>query len=139
MQAAIWDTVEWTICSVICVIAGLIIFKTVTKGKNSLITVFKNDYKKWNIVILVLIALGAIVIIIEGIDYIIHEKEYEKMLMDFYMNSSFFNLITTEIMPGNMKLFSALKDISGMAMLAGFMLPSVIMARKSEIKNHNSF
>jgi hypothetical protein len=36
-----------------------------------------------------------------------------------------------------MKLFALLRKISGAAMLAGFMVPSVILARKTEAKKEN--
>ena len=37
------DAVEWIICAVVCVIAGLTIFKTAVKSKDSIIKVFIKD------------------------------------------------------------------------------------------------
>lgn len=133
----IGDTVEWLICSVVCVIAGLIIFKTAVKSKEGIIKVLKNDYKKWNILMAVFVVLGAAVIIAEGIDYSIHQEEYSKMITDVFMNGNIFDLTSADVLPGNMKLFSLLKKISGVVMLASFMVPSVILARKAEAKNNN--
>ncbi|MBQ3036232.1 MAG: hypothetical protein IJD31_04800 [Lachnospiraceae bacterium] len=129
------DTVEWIICAVVCVIAGLIIFKTAVKSKDSIIKVFIKDYKKWNILVMVLIVLGVAVIIAEGIDFSIHQEEYLEAL--FYGFESGNLLDSISVLPVNMKLFALLRKISGAAMLAGFMVPSVILARKTETKNEN--
>ena len=129
------DTVEWIICAVVCVIAGLIIFKTAVKSKDSIIKVFIKDYKKWNILVMVLIVLGVAVIIAEGIDFSIHQEEYLEAL--FYGFESGNLLDSISVLPVNMKLFALLRKISGAAMLAGFMVPSVILARKTETKKEN--
>lgn len=129
------DTVEWIICAVVCVIAGLIIFKTAVKSKDSIIKVFIKDYKKWNILVMVLIVLGVAVIIAEGIDFSIHQEEYLEAL--FYGFESGNLLDSISVLPVNMKLFALLRKISGAAMLAGFMVPSVILARKTEAKKEN--
>ena len=129
------DTVEWIICAVVCVIAGLIIFKTAVKSKDSIIKVFIKDYKKWNILVMVLIVLGVAVIIAEGIDFSIHQEEYLEAL--FYGFESGNLLDSISVLPVNMKLFALLRKISGAAVLAGFMVPSVILARKTETKKEN--
>ncbi len=130
----VWDTVEWIICSVVCVIAGLTIFKTAVKSKDGIIKVFMNDYKKWNILVMILIVLGVAVIIAEGIDYSIHREEYLEAILYGFESGNLLDLI---VLPGNMKLFALLRKISGAAMLAGFMVPSVILVRKTEAKNEN--
>lgn len=136
MAMFIWDAIEWITCSLVCVIAGITIFKTVTKSQDDIFKLFKKAYKKWNIVIVMPIIMGAIVSIAEGIDYTIHEKEYESMIANMIMSSNFLDMMSGEVMPGNMKLFFVLRTILRIAMLAGFMLPSVMMARKTEIKNN---
>lgn len=137
MAMAIWDATEGIICSLSCVIAGIIIFKTITKSKDSIFGIFRKDYKKWNIVVVVFIVLGAIICIVEGIDYTIHEKEYKEIIVNMIMNTGILDLVSGEIMPGNMKLFAILKKITRVAMLAGILLPSVIMTRKTEKENNN--
>lgn len=129
------DTVEWIICAAVCVIAGLIIFKTAVKSKDSIIKVFIKDYKKWNILVMVLIVLGVAVIIAEGIDSSIHQEEYLEAISYGFESGNLLDLIS--VLPVNMKLFALLRKISGAAMLAGFMVPSVILARKTETKNEN--
>lgn len=131
------DTVEWIICAVVCVIAGLIIFKTAVKSKDSIIKVFIKDYKKWNILVMVLIVLGVAVIIAEGIDSSIHHEEYLEAISYGFESGNLLDLIGADVLFGNMKLFALLRKISGAAMLAGFMVPSVILARKTEAKKEN--
>ncbi len=129
------DTVEWIICAVVCVIAGLTIFKIAVKSKDSIIKVFIKDYKKWNILVMVLIVLGVAVIIAEGIDSSIHQEEYLEAISYGFESGNLLDSIS--VLPVNMKLFALLRKISGAAMLAGFMVPSVILARKTETKNEN--
>lgn len=135
MVMAIWDAIEMIVCSLVCLIATILIFKTVTKSRDSIFNVFKKDYRIWNIVIVALIVLDAVIYIVEGIDYTIHEEEYNEMIKSMFFNSGALDLITGNILPGNMKLFANLKEIIGVAMMAGILLPPVINVRKKEQEN----
>lgn len=135
MAMAIWDAIEMIVCSLVCLIAGILIFKTVTKSKEGIFKIFMTDYKVWNIIIVALIVLGAVICIVEGIDYTIHEDEYNEMIRSMFFNSGALDLITGEILPGNMKLFANLKKIIRVAMMVGILLPPIIKVRKKEREN----
>jgi hypothetical protein len=130
MVMAIWDAIEMVVCSLVCLIAGILIFSAVTKSKDDIFSIFKKDYKIWNIVIVVLIVLGAVICIVEGIDYTIHEEEYMEMINDMIFNGGILELAGGEILPGNMKLFANMKRIIGIAIMAGILVPPMIKVRK---------
>jgi len=132
MVMSIWDAVKWIVCSCVCVIVTMFIFKMVTKSTDTIFNIFKRDYKKWNILIVAIILFGVIVCIAEGIEYTIHQEEYERMLSNAFMSSNFLDLLSGEVMLRNMIIFSWLRKVVHIAMLVAIVLPTIILARKTE-------
>ncbi len=132
MLTSLWYAMKWIICASTYTIAGITIFKTVTKSEQTVLQLFTHTYKKWNVLIVVFILLAASFTIINGIDLTIHEQEYAQAIYDMIKNGNYLDFATGGFMVGNTRIFSAFITASQAATLICIFLPSVLMARKTE-------
>lgn len=132
MLISLWYAMKWIICSLSYTIAGITIFKTVTKSEQTVLQLFKHTYKKWNVMIVVFILLATSITIINGIDLTIHQQEYAQAMYDMIRNGNFLDIASGNFMAQNTRIFSAFITASKAATLICIFLPSVLMARETK-------
>ncbi len=117
----------WLLVSFVYVWAFLVIYKSTTSKTDSIFVIFKNEFKGWNVVVIVTIVLGVCSLIGQGWYMIEHGEEYVQMIIDSFYNSNFlsfasgamdFNTIYDKLMDLNV----ALK----LVMVACMVIPSVV-------------
>lgn len=119
--------VLWLLVSFVYVWAILMIYKSTTSKTDGIFAIFKNEFKGWNVVVLVTIVLGVCSLIGQGWYMIEHGEEYAQMIIDSFYNSNFlsfasgamdFNTIYDKLVNFNV----ALK----LVMVACMVIPSVV-------------
>ena len=119
--------VLWLLVSFVYVWAILMIYKSTTSKTDGIFAIFKNEFKGWNVVVLVTIVLGVCSLIGQGWYMIEHGEEYAQMIIDSFYNSNFlsfasgamdFNTIYDKLVDFNV----ALK----LVMVACMVIPSVV-------------
>lgn len=132
LAVSVLEAVKWIILSVVYIIAVITIFKAATQKEGSIIQIFKADYKKWNIVTVVLMVTVALMMIFEGVDYTIHQKAYQDMAVETLSNEGFFNTLTGGYLPGYIRVFATLKNVLQKVTLLSLMVPPVISIVKNK-------
>ena len=126
---SLWYAIKWIICASTYTIAGITIFKTVTKSEQTVLQLFTHTYKKWNVLIVVFILLATSFTIINGIDLTIHQQEYIEAIYDMIKDGKYLDSATGGFMAR--RIFSALITASQAATLICVFLPSILLAKKS--------
>ncbi len=132
MLTSLWYAFKWIICALAYTIAGITIFKTVTKNEQTVLQLFTHTYKKWNVMIVVFILLATSITIINGIDLTIHQQEYAQAMYDMIKNGNFLDITSGNFMARNTRIFSAFITMSKATTFICIFLSSILLARKTE-------
>lgn len=121
------ETVIWLLTSFVYIWSFMTLYKCIMKREDSLIYIFKNDFKRWNIVVLVAIVLGVCSIVWQVWAIVEYGNEYYDMFIQAMENISFL-----ELMSGSIKLdtlYEKLVDLNKLLrfiMLTCMIIPAVI-------------
>ncbi len=132
MLTSLWYAFKWIICALSYTIAGITIFKTVTKSEQTVLQLFTHTYKKWNVMIVVFILLATSITIINGIDLTIHQQEYAQAMYDMIKYGNFLDIASGNFMARNTRIFSACITTSKAATFICIFLSSILLARKTK-------
>lgn len=121
----------WLLASFVYVLAFLMICKATSDSSDGMITIFKRDYKGWNIAVLVAIALGVCSLISQTWYMIEHGDEYAQMMYDAIHSANFLALMS-ENMDFN-TLYDRLVDLNvalKWVIIVCMIIPAVLPSRE---------
>lgn len=129
----------WVLMCFVYVLSFLMIYKATTNGVDSMIAIFKRDFKGWNIAVIVAIVLGICSVLGQTWYIIEYGDEYAQMLDDAINNANYLLFMT-----GQMKfntLYDRLVDLNNIlhwGIIACMIVPAVVHnGRANSIPENN--
>lgn len=133
-----YHMVMWLLMCFVYVLSFLMIYKSTTNGTDGMVTIFRRDFKRWNIAVIVATVLGAFSLVGQTWYIVEYGDEYAQRINDAINNSNFLSLMTVDM--GFGAVYDRLVDLNNAlywVIIACMIIPAVMHSEVGNVANDN--